>query len=106
MSTVHTMSSEDVIRLFFRTQVRCLVCLAWPRLESSDRSQVQNLDRLLEVVFSTYQAATVDLGTERSDWTIEVNTIFLVRQFCAIRVKRRFADFPACASRLRQVARR
>jgi len=58
MSAVNPLATEDVIRLFFR-------------------SQVANLDKLLELVFSTFRAAT-NGQSDISDWTIEVNTIFLV----------------------------
>lgn len=40
---------------------------------------MQHLDELLELVFATYQATTNDERVEKTDWTIEVNTIFLVR---------------------------
>jgi hypothetical protein len=59
MTSVHASATEDVIRLFFRTQV-------------------ENLDKLLENVFASYRAATTSQPGDLSDWTIEVNTIFLV----------------------------
>lgn len=59
MTTLQATPTEDVIRLFFR-------------------SQVENLDRLLDLVFSSFRAATTGQGGDLSDWTIEVNTIFLV----------------------------
>lgn len=52
---------EDVVRLFFRTQVL-------------------RLDRLLEIVFQTFQAAIQAAGqnTDLSDWILEANRIFIV----------------------------
>lgn len=64
MSAVNPLATEDVIRLFFR-------------------SQVGNLDKLLDLVFSTYGAAT-NGQPDISDWTIEVNTIFLVSSIILI----------------------
>jgi hypothetical protein len=37
-----------------------------------------NLDKLLDLVFSSFRAATSGQAGDISDWTIEVNTIFLV----------------------------
>jgi hypothetical protein len=59
MSSLQATPTEDVIRLFFR-------------------SQVMNLDKLLDLVFSSFRAATSGQAGDISDWTIEVNTIFLV----------------------------
>jgi hypothetical protein len=64
MSSVNPTASEDVIRLFFRTQVN-------------------NLDKLLDLVFSTFRAAT-NGQPDISDWAIEVNTIFLVSLLTSI----------------------
>jgi hypothetical protein len=64
MSSVAPTASEDVIRLFFR-------------------SQVNNLDKLLDLVFSTFRAAT-NGQPDISDWAIEVNTIFLVSLLTSI----------------------
>lgn len=55
---------EDVVRLFFRTQVL-------------------RLDRLLEIVFQTFQAATeaAGQGADLSEWILEANRIFIVGFF-------------------------
>lgn len=61
MTSLHTTATEDVIRLFFR-------------------SRVQDLDKLLELVFASFKASVLDAG-DSSDLTIEVNTIFLACHF-------------------------
>jgi len=66
MSSVNPAASEDVIRLFFRTQVK-------------------NLDKLLDLVFSTFRAAT-NGQPDISDWAIEVHTIFLV-SYMSVRLR-------------------
>jgi hypothetical protein len=84
MSSVNPTASEDVIRLFFRTQVN-------------------NLDKLLDLVFSTFRAAT-NGQPDISDWAIEVNTIFLVSYLKYL--YRAVADSKARTKRVCQTARR
>lgn len=52
---------DDVVRLFFKTQVL-------------------RLDRLLEIVFATFQAAvqSAGQGADLSEWILEANRIFIV----------------------------
>lgn len=69
--------SDDVIRLFFRTQVSGLHPSSMVQ-NNSDGSQVQGLDQLLDLVYATYQASKPLPPADSTDWTIEVNTIFLV----------------------------
>jgi nuclear pore complex protein Nup133 len=80
MSAVNPLATEDVIRLFFR-------------------SQVNNLDKLLDLVFSTFRAAT-NGQPDISDWTIEVNTIFLVSLFGTV-----FGRIILCQRALRESTR-
>lgn len=55
---------EDVVRLFFRTQVL-------------------RFDRLLEIVFQSFQAAiqAAGQGADLSEWILEANRIFIVSCF-------------------------
>jgi hypothetical protein len=38
---------------------------------------------MLDLVYASYRASVDDLSGDISDWTIEVNTIFLVCRFCS-----------------------
>ena len=81
---------EDVVRLFFRTQVL-------------------RLDRLLELVFQTFQAAiqAAGQGADLSEWILEANRIFIVGYFPfhVLTLRRLYGARRRCATRTRPCTR-